>query len=181
MSTLALIVQGIFRKWFALSRSTYTSERYDTNCKKWNKYCERRWCWYFFSKYNIIMLCIIQYNLCLVIIWKCFSCSGSILVNTPVFAMRCNLPWCAILLLVPLCPVSIEGHDNYGKICVFEWIIVEWWINTHTPSEDWFAGNDTPESFNLKDSRASNGERVQFASKTVCKMASYLQWHANVS
>lgn len=33
----------------------------------------------------------------------------------PHFTSSCNVPRCAMLLLVPLCPVATEGHDNYGK------------------------------------------------------------------
>lgn len=79
-------------------------------------------------------------------------------------------------LLIPLCPVAKEGHDNYGKICVFEWIIVEWWINKRTPFEDWFSGNDTPESLTLKDSTAKQRREKGYSlhPRQAAKMASYL-------
>lgn len=118
--------------------------------------------WDIFIKYVFCFICFVIY------IYICLfqSCTPKIIqkllalpIYTPILLLRWNLPWCAALLLIPLCLVAKEGHDNYGKICVFEWIIVKWWINKFTPCDDWFSGNDTPESLNLQDSTASDGER----------------------
>lgn len=72
-----------------------------------------------------------------------------------------------------------------AKFAFLNELQLKWWINKHTPSEDWFAGNDTPASFNLKDSRARNGERVQFASPqdglAICSGNANLSQQANVS